>query len=326
MTRSHRQSHPLRQAAPLFWYLSLLPALAFASQPAVDYLQFDGVDDRVVAGDIDPQGGMTLEAWIRPETISNNSNQDRVVSKSSNYELTISTGDTGCGFGTAGDVQWRATIGGANARICGGQLQPGIWQHIAGTYDGVTFTLYVNGSPVATAARSGAMTANDLPLVVGNHPVNARPFHGGIDEVRIWGRALSQADVLNYMNIELGGSESGLQAYYRFDEGSGQLAADSSPGGFDATLGTTAGSDAQDPLWVSQVPVNQAPAVDAGPTQTLVLPDNTAALDGTVSDDGLPDGTLTVSWGLVSGPALVTFADSNAVDTTATFSAEGDYQ
>jgi hypothetical protein len=29
---------------------------------------------------------------------------------------------------------------------------------------------------------------------------------------------------------------------------------------------------------------------------------------------------------LVSGPALVTFADSNAVDTTATFSAEGDYQ
>jgi hypothetical protein len=117
VTRSHRQSHPLRQATPLFWYLSLLPALAFASQPAFDYLQFDGVDDRVVAGDIDPQGGMTLEAWIRPETISNNSNQDRVVSKSSNYELTISTGDTGCGFGTAGDVQWRATIGGANARI-----------------------------------------------------------------------------------------------------------------------------------------------------------------------------------------------------------------
>ena len=28
-------------------------------------------------------------------------------------ELTISTGDTGCNFGSNGDVQWRATIGGS---------------------------------------------------------------------------------------------------------------------------------------------------------------------------------------------------------------------
>ena len=325
MTNCHRQSFPQRHAVPLFWCLSLFFASSSASEPASDYLHFDGVDDQVVAGDIDPQGGITLEAWIRPESISDNKSQNRVISKSSDYELTISTGDTGCSFGTTGDVQWRATIGGANARICGGQLQLSLWHHIAGTYDGSTFTLYVNGSPVATTARSGTITANDIPLAVGNHPVIARPFHGGIDEARIWGRALSQAEVLNYMNIELSGSESGLQAYYRFDEGSGQVAFDGSPGGFDATLGTTAGTDAQDPLWVSQDPTNQAPVVDAGPAQTLVLPNVTAVLDGTVSDDGLPGGTLTVNWGVVSGPAPVTFADPNAEDTTAAFSVEGDY-
>ena len=48
-------------------------------------------------------------------------------------------------------------------------------------------------------------------------------------------------------------------------------------------------------------PTNIAPVVDAGPDQTITLP-ATAALDGTVSDDGLPAGTLTTTWTQVSGP------------------------
>ena len=71
---------------------------------------------------------------------------------------------------------------------------------------------------------------------------------------------------------------------------------------------------------------NQAPAVDAGPDQTIAL-SGTAILDGTVSDDGLPDppGAVTTAWSQVSGPGTVTFADAAAVDTTATFSAIGTY-
>ena len=57
-------------------------------------------------------------------------------------------------------------------------------------------------------------------------------------------------------------------------------------------------------------PENQAPEVDAGPNGTVTLPES-ATLDGTVSDDGLPNppGTCTVTWTKQSGPGTVTFGD-----------------
>ena len=68
------------------------------------------------------------------------------------------------------------------------------------------------------------------------------------------------------------------------------------------------------------------PAVDAGPNQTLTLPAS-AALNGTVSDDGLPSppGTVTTTWSMGSGPGAVTFANANAVDTEASFAVAGTY-
>jgi len=71
---------------------------------------------------------------------------------------------------------------------------------------------------------------------------------------------------------------------------------------------------------------NQLPTVDAGPDQAVTLP-ATASLDGTVTDDRLPNppGRVTTTWTLVSGPGKVTFANSRAVDTTASFSGPGTY-
>jgi serine protease len=72
--------------------------------------------------------------------------------------------------------------------------------------------------------------------------------------------------------------------------------------------------------------VNTAPTVSAGPDQTIALPSN-ANLDGTVSDDGLPNppATVTTTWSKVSGPGTVTFGNPSAVDTTASFSVNGVY-
>lgn len=68
-------------------------------------------------------------------------------------------------------------------------------------------------------------------------------------------------------------------------------------------------------------PVNQAPVVQAGPDQTVVLP-ALAVLAGQVSDDGLPapPASFTQVWSQVSGPGVVTFAG-----TSASFSAAGAY-
>ncbi len=74
-----------------------------------------------------------------------------------------------------------------------------------------------------------------------------------------------------------------------------------------------------------EVPPNQSPTAAAGADQTIALP-NTASLNGSATDDGLPAGsTLTTTWSKVSGPGTVTFADLNAVSTTASFSTHGTY-
>lgn len=70
--------------------------------------------------------------------------------------------------------------------------------------------------------------------------------------------------------------------------------------------------------------VNQAPSVSAGPNQTVKIPAN-AALNATVSDDGLPSGKLTISWAGVSGPGSVDFSNAASALTTATFFAPGTY-
>ncbi|MGZ5568024.1 MAG: PKD domain-containing protein, partial [Limisphaerales bacterium] len=70
--------------------------------------------------------------------------------------------------------------------------------------------------------------------------------------------------------------------------------------------------------------VNGAPTVNAGANQIITLP-QAATLVGTVSDDGLPNGNVSVNWNEVSGPGVVTFGSANAAMTTATFSDSGVY-
>jgi RHS repeat-associated protein len=74
------------------------------------------------------------------------------------------------------------------------------------------------------------------------------------------------------------------------------------------------------------VDANQAPAVNAGPDQTIPQQTGTASLAGKVSDDGLPLGaTLATRWSKMDGPGDVVFADPDALQTTATFTAPGIY-
>jgi hypothetical protein len=71
---------------------------------------------------------------------------------------------------------------------------------------------------------------------------------------------------------------------------------------------------------------NVAPVVDAGPGQTITLP-TSAFLFGTASDDGFPNppAAVTVTWSKGSGPGTVTFGNSSALSTSATFSTAGTY-
>ena len=77
---------------------------------------------------------------------------------------------------------------------------------------------------------------------------------------------------------------------------------------------------------VQRPPVNTAPTVEAGPAQTITLPD-TASLSGSVIDDGLPDppNQISAAWEQVSGQGETTFADATSPATGASFSEPGTY-
>jgi len=72
-------------------------------------------------------------------------------------------------------------------------------------------------------------------------------------------------------------------------------------------------------------PVNKVPVVNAGPDLTVTAP-NTAVLNGSVKDDGLPLSTsLKIYWIKLSGPGTVALSAGSSPITNATFSLPGTY-
>jgi hypothetical protein len=92
----------------------------------------------------------------------------------------------------------------------------------------------------------------------------------------------------------------------------------SAPGTYVLRLSANDGElTASDDITITVIPQNLAPVVSAGADQTITLT-STAMLDGTVTDDGLPNppSAVTTTWEKVSGPGKVTFGNKGAVDTT----------
>jgi hypothetical protein len=83
-------------------------------------------------------------------------------------------------------------------------IPTGTWTHLASTYDGQTFSLYINGEMVASKAVTGQVCQRPKNhFVVGASIHNgARNFvKGGIDDVRIFNTPLSEAEIQTYMNM-----------------------------------------------------------------------------------------------------------------------------
>lgn len=163
---------------------------------------FDGIDDRVGAPDaaaLDLVGALSVSAWVQ------------VSSHHAGAYSPIAAKWGNSDFGTAGYGLFIAPGAGQAAFALSStghdlsfalddQPLPAGLHHVAGVYDGATMQLYVDGSAAASSAYSGAVYANDAPLVIGAYdPVatgGSYALGGVVDEVLLLGRALTPAEVL----------------------------------------------------------------------------------------------------------------------------------
>ncbi len=154
-------------------------------------ISFDGVNDHVNVPDsnvLDVTSAFTLTAWVNPPSAYTDFRS--VLIK--NYVYYIYAYISGyCG---AGNPMGGFTTGSSNV-VCHAQaLALNTWTSLAVSYDGSVLKFFRNGVEVASAPASGS-----LPPTTGSLQIAASQFgeyfRGLIDDVRVYNRALSSAEI-----------------------------------------------------------------------------------------------------------------------------------
>jgi hypothetical protein len=162
-------------------------------------LSFNGSNSRVTVPDsssLHLTTGMTLEAWVYPTMISSVW-RDVIEKGNDNYYLMATAQFAGGVPGTCGT--W------AEPPVYGTSILPvNAWSHLASTYDGATLRLYVNGGEVASKSASGSIGVTTDALTFGSDPFYGQYLSGRIDDIRIYNRSLTAAEIQADMNTPVG--------------------------------------------------------------------------------------------------------------------------
>ncbi|MBL8535113.1 MAG: LamG domain-containing protein, partial [Betaproteobacteria bacterium] len=153
---------------------------------------------------------LTLEAWVNRGAAA--STWDAVAMKSSN-----SSWNDGYGLAIYPDGRLHFFINNYNNVEISTPLAVDTWTHVAGTYDGATLRLYVNGEEVASRVYSGTINHTTQPLLLGQG-AGGYPWRGMLDEVRLWNVARSAEDIAANYRAAIVGSHEGLIGRWGMDE------------------------------------------------------------------------------------------------------------
>jgi hypothetical protein len=155
------------------------------------------------AGSLDLTNGMTLEAWVRPTAAGSKWRSAIVKENGTNIAYAL--------YANRNTNVPNAEIHVANKlRQLNGtsQLPLDQWSHLAATYDGAAIRLYVDGTQVATIARTGSITTSAGALSLGGNGVHGEFFQGLMDEVRVYNRALTAVEIQADMTRSVGTPDS----------------------------------------------------------------------------------------------------------------------
>ena len=211
-------------------------------------LAFDGTNDYVAFSDIAALDGLavfSLSVWFK----SSSSGADQAIYSKGN------PGGDSDGIDIFYDseeiyVDMQTDVGNFRGNTTGNTFgADGTWYHLAIVYNGSTIVIYKDASVVKTQASvTGTTVDSSKVLWIGRrHATSSKYFTGNMDDMAFWDVALSAADVTAIYNsgvpTDLTDSDSydsdnsgDLQGYWKFEEGSGTSATDSSDGGNNGTL------------------------------------------------------------------------------------------
>lgn len=176
-----------------------------------------------------------VELWIKP---ANTGSERGAIFTGDNWSALTSSGTNGgwALYWESGGlrVAYHASLSPLSTVPMGGTLgdlvsiTPGVWHHVAVNCKKTErITLYVDGVKKYSStdafdswAYSQRTFDSYQSYRIGADPSGANNFKGSIDEVRVWGRVRTDAEIMNawQQRPALNGSEPGLLAYYQFNE------------------------------------------------------------------------------------------------------------
>lgn len=173
-------------------------------------LDFDGVNDSLFTytgtNTAFEENALTLAAWVKPDELT--TGVDRL----------ISLGDEAAVLRIENQqlhfyVNIDNTLQHIRVRWV---LTAGVWQHVAGTYDGQTMVAYVNGVEVGSLPVVGEIVHTSSPLQNMFLSSGLGGYNGQMDEVGVYDRALSDAEIYALAQSEAAGIEGveiGLESF-----------------------------------------------------------------------------------------------------------------
>ncbi len=213
-------------------------------------LSLDGVDDwvQVPAPLSFPSSEVTVSWWVNVPTQDFNNWADWWALQTASGGEYVAEID---GNGNPALYPIGAVPGASTADTAGHDLRGTGWHHLAAVMSTTAgaVRLYLDGALVGSGAwAAGGSTTGCMIGTRLNDGGGSRNIHSTIDEVRLYARALSAAEILAQYNAGQGTygqpGESGLVAGWHLDEGGSTTAADYSGHGHSATL-------RNGPVWVA---------------------------------------------------------------------------
>jgi len=165
---------------------------------------FDGVDDRILVPHHANQNlgaGITVDAWVYPVSSGHGRS---IIQKRSTLDIggfVLET--THSPDGPANGLRSVVWVGGqpVEAVTAANVVPLNTWTHVAVTYDGCWMTVYVDGIGIQAVHIMGAIDPSNEPVIIGRNST----WHGRIDELHMFNRALTALEVYEIYTAGAGG-------------------------------------------------------------------------------------------------------------------------